>query len=98
MRAVCFLAGENLDRQPVPPERDWARCIGIDRAGLVVRLVEVEQRRPIIPEVRVEEACGLVRFRAARRVAEYEIEALRPRREGAETQRLPHERELDDTL
>src|SRR5205809_1661425 len=91
-------SGKDLHRQAVLFQRNGARRVRVERAGRVVRLVEVEQRRPIIPEVRVEEACGLVRFRAARRVAEYEIEALRPRREGAETQRLPHEREFDDTL
>ena len=61
-------------------------------------MVEIQHGRPIVEQVGIQEARGFVGFLAARRIPEHEIEALRPRRERTQPERLPAQAELDDPL
>ena len=75
---VRFFAGGNAHLQTILRQRNGAGRIGIERAGRIVGLVEIQHRRPVVPQVRVQEARGLVGFLAARAVAEDVPEPLRP--------------------
>ena len=54
--------------------------------------------RAVPPQVRVQEASGLVRLVAARCVVEHEIETSGLRRERPQAQHLAVQRELDDAF
>src|SRR5207247_4162004 len=68
----------------------------IEGARRIVGLVEIEDRRAVGAQIRVEESCGLVRLFAAGAVAKDEKEPVRPRRHRAEANRLAVQGELHD--
>src|SRR5690349_22190703 len=84
---IGFFAGEDLHLQPILRQRNRAGRVRVERAGRVVGLVEVENRRAVVLEIRIEKPRGFVGLVAARRVAEDEVEALRARRERPQPQR-----------
>ena len=65
VHGVGAFTGEDLHRQPVLVEGERAGGERVEGTGWVVRLVEVEHRRPVVPQVRVEEACRRVGFVSA---------------------------------
>jgi len=64
-------------REPVLVRRERARGVRRERAGRVVRLVEVERDRPVLRLLRVEEPPGAVRLRTVRLVSEDHEEVFR---------------------
>src|SRR5438874_10640743 len=95
---IRLLANENTRRQPILRQRQRTRRELVERARRIVGLVEIENRRPVRTEVRVEEPGRVVRLLAAGPVAEDEEETVRPGRHRPEAQLRAVQRELDDAL
>src|SRR5580692_4325190 len=65
---IRLLTGEDANLHSILGNGERARREGVERAWRVVRLVEVQDGRAIVPQIGVEEARGLVRLLSARPV------------------------------